>query len=458
MPEDPHYAPELGKKSAAEDSVTVVDAVSAPHVAAAEDVDRTPRRLTRNPLPVQITGQAVSAFGDAFSNVAMPLLVLALTGSVAQMGVAVAVSSIAQLAGSTFAGGIVDRVDRRRLLIGCDLGQLALGGLIPIVWWLLPADSWSRWAIWLIYPIIALSSALSSVYEVGMRAVLPQIVPPERLVKANAALTTCVEISYGIGPAIAGLAVAAIGEENSIGVNALTFGVAAVAWYLIRPARTVGTENDPAAGSPREQLAGMRFLWQDRLLRVLTVLEAGNTVLAAGAITLLIYYLRHDLGQGSAAVGLMLTLGSVGAVLAAVSTTRMDKGLGVGRAVLLGIAVQGIALTMSVLARSVVSVGALAVVFGFGQILTGILIMSTRQVRTPQRLIGRATAAALTVVLATRFAGGLASTTAAEHAPTVVVLAVLGGLALLLAAAGCLTIAGRGRPAPAAGAGAEVSP
>ncbi|UKD58035.1 MFS transporter [Amycolatopsis sp. FU40] len=413
--------------------------------------------IRRHPLPVQITGQAVSAFGDAFSNVAMPLLVLALTGSVAQMGVVVAVSSVAQLAGSTLAGPVVDRVDRRRLLIACDVGQLVLGGAIPVVWWLIPSESWTRWAIWLIYPIVALSSALSSVYEVAMRAVLPQIVPPDRLVKANAALTTCIEVSYGIGPAIAGLAVAAIGEENSIGVNALTFAVAAVAWYLIRPARSVAPEHEASASAPRQQLAGLRFLWQDRLLRTLTVLEVGNTVLAAGALTLFIYYLRHDLGQGSAAVGLMLTLGSVGAVLAAVSASRLDKGLGVGRAVLLGIAVQGVALAMAGFAHTIAAVAVLAVVFGFGQILAGILIMSTRQVRTPQRLIGRATAAALTVVLATRFGGSLASTTAAEHMPTTLVLAALGGLTLLMAVAGCFTTAGRGRPAPAAGPGSGAA-
>jgi hypothetical protein len=74
--------------------------------------------------------------------------------------------------------------------------------------------------------------------------------------------------------------------------------------------------------------------------------------------------------------------------------------------------------------------------------------MSTRQVRTPERLIGRATAAALTLVLATRFAGSLASTTAAEYLPTALVLTVIGGLALLMALGGCLTTAGRGRPAP----------
>src|SRR5207244_11872124 len=90
--------------------------------------------VARHRFAILLGGQTVSAFGDAFANVAMPLLVLRTTGSAGQMGVVVGLSLAFQLVGGVLAGPVVDRMDRRRLLIVCDCAQLALAGSIPIVW------------------------------------------------------------------------------------------------------------------------------------------------------------------------------------------------------------------------------------------------------------------------------------------------------------------------------------
>jgi MFS family permease len=105
-------------------------------------------------------GQTVSAAGDAFSNVAMPLLVLRATGSVAQMGAIAGTSTAAQLVGSLLAGPTVDRWDRRRVLIACDVLQMLLGATIPLLWWSTTPGQWNRYAMWLIYPVVAASCVL----------------------------------------------------------------------------------------------------------------------------------------------------------------------------------------------------------------------------------------------------------------------------------------------------------
>ena len=88
--------------------------------------------------------QTLSVLGDSFALIALPLLVLQATGSVARMGLLTAVGGAAAVAAGVFAGVLVDRVDRRRLLITCDLVRMVLYGLIPLVWLFGPR-------IWLLY-------------------------------------------------------------------------------------------------------------------------------------------------------------------------------------------------------------------------------------------------------------------------------------------------------------------
>src|SRR4028119_603004 len=80
------------------------------------------------------SGQAFSVLGDAFALIAIPLLVFELTESVFQMGLVTSASGVSMLIMGLFAGVVVDRVDRRRLMIGCDIGRGLGFGAIPRGW------------------------------------------------------------------------------------------------------------------------------------------------------------------------------------------------------------------------------------------------------------------------------------------------------------------------------------
>lgn len=416
-----------------------------------DQATRTWQLRTRHAFVLLTAGQAVSAFGDAFSTVAMPLLMLRLTGSVAKMGLIVGVSTVSQLVGGVLAGSVVDRVDRRRLALTCDVARLLLCGLIPVAWLLAPAATWARLGAWLAYFVVAATSLLFSLYEVAFRAVLPQLVGRDRLTIANARLAMSTEVAYGIGPALAGLTIAAIGEPFAIGINALSFGIAALAWYLLRPEAAAAPD---VAGHPlawRGRLAGLRFVWADRTLRSLGAVEAANALLFAGASTLFIYYVRHDLGMGSTPIGILLTFGSVGAVAAALTATQVRSWLGPGRALLAAAALQGLTLAAVAFADSIAALAALIVVFGFSQILTVILAMSLRQERTPDQLLGRVSATILTAGLAMRGVGGVTSTSLAGSLSARTVFVLIGLVALTVFALGLLTPLARRQPAESAG-------
>jgi MFS family permease len=109
-------------------------------------------------------GQAASNLGDAFGFVAMPLLVLETTHSVVHMGYVTAIAAGGQLLAATFSGVVVDRVNRRRLMIACDLLRLAFYGALPLVAGL------GRSSLPFIYVAAALTAVASNLFSVGYMA------------------------------------------------------------------------------------------------------------------------------------------------------------------------------------------------------------------------------------------------------------------------------------------------
>jgi MFS family permease len=106
-------------------------------------------------------GQTFSNLGDSFALIALPLLVLQATGSVAQMGLVTGTFGISSLFTNLISGVVVDRVDRRVLMVWCDIGRLFINALIPLTWWLAGPQ------VWLIYLVTAVRSSLGSFFSVS---------------------------------------------------------------------------------------------------------------------------------------------------------------------------------------------------------------------------------------------------------------------------------------------------
>src|SRR5262245_31885462 len=121
--------------------------------------------LRKNPLgrdrnfSVFWGAQTLSVAGDSFAMIAVPLLMLHATGSVAQMGLLTAVAGTASVLSGLFAGVLADRLDRRKLMIWCDLLRMGLYALIPIAWSFGPQ-------VWLLYVVLPLAEAVGMVFSV----------------------------------------------------------------------------------------------------------------------------------------------------------------------------------------------------------------------------------------------------------------------------------------------------
>lgn len=344
-------------------------------------------------------GQTMSMLGDALSAIALPLLVLATTGSVVQMGLLTAVIAAGTIGTGIFAGVIVDRVNRRRLMIWTDLGRAALHAMIPLVWLAGPQ-------LWVLYAGALLSACLSMLFQVAYVTAIPQLVEPSRITAANGWLRASMGTTAMVGPALAGLLAAVVGPAGVVGLDGVTFLASAAAIALIRFGSDVPskTEAGPQSGRRLEWrrvserfLAGARFLWASPVLRWLTILLTLFIFVTAGLDDILIYYLRHDLRQGSQVVGLVLGVASLGAIVSALLAAWLRRLIGFGFSWLIAICVVGAAITVIGLATSPLPVALLAAAMQAGITLGGVMSMSVRQELTPDRLLGRVTAAFWTI-------------------------------------------------------------
>jgi MFS family permease len=408
-----------------------------------------PAKLWRDRrFAVFLTAQTLSVAGDSFALIAVPLLVLRATGSVAQMGLLTGAAGIAAVVAGIFAGILVDRLDRWILMAACDLARMVLYGLIPLAWALDPQ-------VWLLYVILPLCAAIGMIFQVGYVTVVPALSGPSRITEANGLLYAAQSAAAVAGPLLAGLISAVLGPANAIAVDAASFAVSAAGVLIVRqglasrrlaiadsvapggpvldgasatPSRTAtlgasggATPEEPVSASPdtagawRELLAGARFLWEHPVLRALTVLLTFYIFATQGLPDVLIYYLKHDLHQGDGVVGIVLGVAALGTVAGALTVAPLRRRLSfgatwTGAVILSALAIAGLGATGSVPPTAV-----LAALYLACAAVAGIASMSLRQQVTPDHLLGRVTAAFWTIHFSLGPLGAALLTWAAGH-------------------------------------------
>jgi MFS family permease len=327
--------------------------------------------------------QTLSAVGDAVSLVALPLLVLDATGSVARMGLLTAAGTVGYLVAGAFGGVVVDRIDRRRLMIMTSILHALAYLAVPVAWAVAPQ-------VWLLFVVVPVGAVLGMTFQVGYVTVLPALVADDQLTSANGALQAGLAAGGIGGSALAGVLCAVLGPATAVGVDAATFVVSALGVLAVRLPKPAGS-----AGPLRwpDYLAGLRFLWATPVLRALTLLLSVQTCCVLGVTDLVIFHLRHDLNQPTPVVGYVLTAASVGSLIAGTCVGRLRRRFGfavcwIGSGVLAGVVVAALGY-----AHSAVLVGVLAAGFVGSTTIGGTCSMSLRQEITPAHLLGRVTSA-----------------------------------------------------------------
>ena len=393
-----------------------------------------PLRENRDFLTVLI-GQGVSSFGDAITSTAMPLLVLALTGSGFVMGIVNVLTTLPDLLVGLFAGAYADRWERRRMMFAADLGRAVLTALVPI-------------SVWLDGPTIALilivtfpMQVLRVLWLAAYTASVPGLVGRSQVARASAIFEAVFNVGWIIGPALAGLLAATIGPGATIAIDALTFLVSAVTILFVRrPLRAERLQETHLLADIRE---GIRFVAHEPTLRAVLALWTTTSIITAGLTTALIFYLTIDRDLGAGVVGLVLSAFAVGSLAGSVVAAHFAF-KPVGRVMLLGAV--GIGVSLVVAAGAPVPV-IVAVSLVAGVLNTNVLVayITLRTMLSPDVLLGRVGATARTLSVGLMPVGALVTGILLDAIGGAETLTIMG--ALLVVAAGGFALLPRVRNA-----------
>jgi len=314
--------------------------------------------------------------------------------------------------------------------MGCDVARCVLFALIPLVWLVSPQ-------LWLVYLVVPLAGVFSMLFQVTYVTVVPALVPADQITRANGHLYGSYAVAGVGGPMVAGVVSGLFGPSVAIAVDAASFAASAAGILLVR---VVHAPSGATGHSVlRDFLSGARFLWGHRVLRPLTALLALLTFLTYGLNDLIIFHLKHDLGQPDRTVGYVLAAGTGGTFVAALLVPHVRRRLGFGVAWIGAFALAGVAVAGLGPATSVPVVGGLATALLFGTGIAGICSMSLRQEVTPGHLLGRVTSAFWTIHSALGPPGAAVLTLAAAAYGMTPVALVAGAAILVIALSGALT-------------------
>jgi MFS family permease len=255
------------------------------------------------------SGQLVSVVGTQVSQLAYPLLMLALTNSPAQAGFLSAARTIPYLLLGLPAGALVDRWDRRRVMIICDAGRALALGSIPLAL----AFGWLTLAQ--LYAVALLEGTLNVFFNLAETAALTRVVSREQIPSATTLNEITLSTGSMLGPALGGL-IFAIGQGFAFLVDAISYAVSVVSVWLIRADLSAPRTAD-ASRLLDDIREGVVWLWRQSLMRFLAFV-VGGTVLIESGYMLVVIILAQRMDASSVAVGLVLGAGGVGSVVGAV--------------------------------------------------------------------------------------------------------------------------------------------
>jgi MFS family permease len=287
---------------------------------------RRPAPLWRNRDFVLLwSGQTVSAAGTEVALLAYPLLVLALTHSPAQAGFVGALRSLPYAFLCLPVGALVDRWDRKRVMILCDSGCAIALGSIPL------AMALGRLTLAQIYVVALLEGILYVFFNLANTACLPRIVSPEQLPVAVSRNYVAFNLAFLLGP-LAGGALFAVSHALPFLVDALSFGVSALATSGIRVA--FQAERTAARRPLRVEIGeGLSWLWRRPLIRFLMVFISVQNLLTSG-MPLIVIVLAQRQHASSATVGVILAVAGVGGIGGALVAPLLQRRFGFGRSFL----------------------------------------------------------------------------------------------------------------------------
>lgn len=396
-------------------------------------------------------GQLVSQLGTQFNCMALAWLVLATTGSSVAMGGVFLAQTLPNPLLGWVVGALVDRMDRRRLMIACDLARAALVLALPLVY------VTGHLPLWMIYGVTFAVSALTIVFYAGEKSVLSRLVPAQDLTQANAWAEMTSQAAGLLGPVAGGVLITVLPSP----VHVLYLDVVSFAWSALLLARM--DFRDPSRQGDAEERAslvaqgreGLGFLLSHRFLLVVCLTSAAVNFLLGPYTVVFPVLAERVLHAGAMGYGWLMGGMGGGMLVGSLLADRLSRRFTPAALIYGGMGIVGVCFA-AMAGVSLMPAVALAALAGACVAPANVVVLTLVARTTPERLQGRVFASLFALVGTTMPAGMVVASVLLDRVGPREVLVGIGLLTVVVALVGRAFLpaparADREPPVPSAG-------
>jgi MFS family permease len=343
------------------------------------------------------SAQAISAFGSRITRTALPIIAISMLGEPST--VVALLASIYLAPGvvlALFAGGIVDRSRKRRILIAADVFRACAVISVTMAWWL------GVLATWHLIIVAALVGAASALFTIADVAYLPTLVSKRQLAEGNAKLEATEAVAEVTGPATAGLLIGAVGAPLAVAIDAASY-----LWSALR-LRAIKTPEPPPHAPPsaesstwqsrRDLRDGMAAIFHHPHVRPVVITLVVWSITGGFFTALYTLFCLRTLGLSEITFGIVIAMGGIGSLFGALISRRMVARLGLGRTLIASATISLTGCLLIPLAQG--STLSILLLLGAHQLISDcfsvafvIQAVTLRQTVLPKHMLGRANAA-----------------------------------------------------------------
>ncbi|HIP72199.1 MAG TPA: MFS transporter, partial [Anaerolineae bacterium] len=343
-------------------------------------------------------GEAVSLIGDQFYLIALPWLVLQMTGDALAVGAVLALAGIPRAIFMLVGGALTDRFSPRIIMLVSNLLRLGLISLLAV---LIIGGAIQLWMLYIFALLFGLADAF---FYPAQSSIIPQIVAEKDLQTGNAIVQGTAQLSLFLGPVMAGGMIALFAGRTTetaslrgiglaMAVDAATFLVSAVTlWFIKLPRPSTNEKANPAESVLSAIKQGLVYVWRDETLRIFFLVVAAISTLLSGVFAVGIPVLVNArFTEGAVALGLIMSAFGAGSLLGTGLAGLLPKPPQghLGTILLLGTAVMGLALISFAFVHSLPLAILTSLVNGIADGYVVIMFITWLQLRTPEAMLGR---------------------------------------------------------------------
>jgi MFS family permease len=337
-------------------------------------------------------GQSVSILGDQFYLVALPWLVLYLTGSALTLGSVLLTATLARVSFQLLGGAISDMVSQRKMMI-------VSSGVRAVVCAFLSSLVLSHQIrLWHLFIIVAVFGMADAFFAPALRAFIPTVVARENLVAGNSLLNGSSLFAMFIGPSLAGLAIAVVGMGGAFAIDTGSFVFVMICLFLMKgpgPSTSDIEQLTAKKTSARSHLfrsiwEGLSYTWREPTLRALLIITAAVEFAFAGPLTVGLAALANiKFAGGVTAFGAMLSSLGGGLVIGTLVVNSMHARFSFEKTILWLTTGLGIGLALLGIVPNVIWACALMVLIGVIAGYTQVLVSTWLQTKSDPQMRGR---------------------------------------------------------------------